>query len=147
MAPKKNSARKRSTKKATRKPAAKKPAARKKASTRKPARKTAKKGTARKRATKKTQRSAAPSFTSVSGPFEGKISTPGVLHIASNGRFKATVDAGAVQLDGDFNGRINAKGDVLITKGAKASGAFSARCILIEEGADFDGRCRVRKAA
>ncbi|MFG0274141.1 MAG: polymer-forming cytoskeletal protein [Phycisphaerales bacterium] len=143
MAAKKNSARKRSTKKTTRKPAAKKPTARKKASSRKPA----KKGPARKRSAKRTQGSSAPSFTSISGPFEGKISTPGVLHIASNGRFKATVDAGAVQLDGDFNGRINAKGDVLITKGAKASGAFAARCILIEEGADFDGRCRVRKAA
>lgn len=112
---------------------------------RKSNRKSPRKSAARKGATRRSN----PGFTSVSGPFNGTINTPGVLHIATGGSFNATIDAGAVQVDGAFKGRLNAKGDVLISKGAKANGAFTASRILIEEGADFNGRCRVsaRRAA
>lgn len=130
MATKRKSARKSSPKKTNRKSSPRKSSSKKTTSR-------------RKAAPKKNTNSTQPSFTSVSGPFQGKITTPGVLHISSNGSFNATVEAGAVQVDGSFKGKVNAKGDVLITKGAKANGAFSGRCILIEEGADFDGRCRV----
>jgi cytoskeletal protein CcmA (bactofilin family) len=131
MATKRKSARKSSPKKTSRKSSPRKSASKKPASRRK--------ASPKKKSTSPTQ----PNFTSVSGPFQGKITTPGVLHISSNGSFNATVEAGAVQVDGSFKGKVNAKGDVLITKGAKANGAFSGRCIFIEEGADFDGRCRV----
>ena len=42
------------------------------------------------------------------GRFEGKINTPGRLHIAREAKMQADVDAGAIVVEGDVRGNLTA---------------------------------------
>jgi cytoskeletal protein CcmA (bactofilin family) len=69
------------------------------------------------------------------GRFEGKMNTPGRLHIAKDARMQADVDCGALIVEGDVKGKLKAT--------ARYEGDLRASKLTVDEGAVFNGHVTV----
>ncbi len=74
----------------------------------------------------------------VLGRFEGDLKASGVVRIGRQAEVKAAIDAGAVEIEGAFEGRIKAA-RLFISSTARASGTFLADLLLVQDGAVVDG--------
>jgi len=74
----------------------------------------------------------------VLGRFEGTLDVRGKLHIDQKAQVKAQVQAGRVEVEGEFEGEIEA-GAIAFGERARARGAFRAEQISMREGAVVDG--------
>lgn len=77
------------------------------------------------------------------GKFEGKISTPGRLHIAKEAKMQADVEAGAITVEGDVNGNLNANDRVELKQSARYEGDLRASRLVVDEGAILVGHITV----
>ena len=77
------------------------------------------------------------------GRFEGKINTPGRLHVAREAKMQADVDSGAIILEGDVKGNIVANDRVDMKASARYEGDLRAAKLTVEEGATFSGHVTV----
>src|SRR6266567_8450488 len=77
------------------------------------------------------------------GKFEGNIMTPGRLHISKEAKMQADVDAGAISVEGDVKGKLNANERVEMKQSARYEGDLTASKLVVDEGAIMSGHVTV----
>jgi cytoskeletal protein CcmA (bactofilin family) len=77
------------------------------------------------------------------GRFEGKINTPGRLHVAREAKMQADVEAGSVIVEGDVRGNLTAADRIELKQSARYEGDLSASKLVVDEGAVFSGHVTV----
>jgi cytoskeletal protein CcmA (bactofilin family) len=77
------------------------------------------------------------------GRFEGKIATPGRLHIAKEAKMQADVEAGAIIVEGDVKGNLSANERIELKASARYEGDLRASKLVVDEGAVFTGHVSV----
>lgn len=77
------------------------------------------------------------------GRLEGKISTPGRLHVAKEAKLQADVDAGAIVVEGEVKGNLNANDRIELKQTARYEGDLRASKLIVDEGAVFSGHVTV----
>jgi cytoskeletal protein CcmA (bactofilin family) len=77
------------------------------------------------------------------GKLEGKINTPGRLHIAKEAKLQADVDAGAIIVEGDVHGNLTASDRIELKQTARYEGDLRATKLVVDEGAVFSGQVSV----
>ncbi|HWE02391.1 MAG TPA: polymer-forming cytoskeletal protein [Tepidisphaeraceae bacterium] len=77
------------------------------------------------------------------GRFEGKISTPGRLHIAKEAKMGADVEAGSIIVEGEVDGNLSANDRIELKASARYKGDLTASKLVVEEGAAFSGHVSV----
>lgn len=77
------------------------------------------------------------------GKFEGKITTPGRLHIAREAHMQADVDSGAIIVEGEVKGNLTAADRIELKQTARYEGDLRATKLTVDEGAIFSGHVTV----
>ena len=77
------------------------------------------------------------------GRFEGKISTPGKIHVSKEAKMQADVEAGAMIVEGDVQGNLTASDRIEMKQTARYNGDLRASKLVVEEGAIFSGHVTV----
>jgi cytoskeletal protein CcmA (bactofilin family) len=77
------------------------------------------------------------------GKFEGKINTPGRLHVSREAKMQADVDAGSIIVEGEVRGNLNASDRVELKQSARYEGDLTASKLVVDEGAVFSGHVSV----
>ena len=77
------------------------------------------------------------------GRFEGKVVTPGRIHIAREARMQADVEAGGIVVEGEVQGNLSANDRVELKQSARYEGDLKASKLIVEEGAAFTGHVSV----
>src|SRR4051812_20109726 len=77
------------------------------------------------------------------GRLEGKITTPGRLHIAKEAKMQADVEAGAIIVEGDVHGNLSASDRIELKQSARYEGDLRASKLVVDEGAVFSGHVSV----
>ena len=77
------------------------------------------------------------------GKFEGKINTPGRLHIAKEAKMQADVEAGAIIVEGEVRGNLSAADRIELKASARYEGDLRASKLVVDEGAIFSGNVTV----
>jgi cytoskeletal protein CcmA (bactofilin family) len=77
------------------------------------------------------------------GKFEGKINTPGRLHISREAKLQADVDAGAIIVEGEVRGNLTASDRIELKQSARYEGDLTASKLVVDEGAVFSGHVSV----
>src|SRR5688500_9538396 len=79
----------------------------------------------------------------VMGHFEGKITTPGRVHVAKEAKLQADVDAGGIVVEGEVNGNLSANDRIELKNSARYEGDLRATKLVVDEGAVFSGHVNV----
>ena len=77
------------------------------------------------------------------GRFEGKITTPGRVHVAKEAKMQADVEAGAIIVEGEVQGNLSAADRIELKNTARYEGDLRASKLVVEEGAAFSGHVSV----
>ena len=77
------------------------------------------------------------------GRFEGKINTPGRVHIAKEAKMSADVEAGAIIVEGEVQGNLMANDRIELKQTARYEGDLRASKLVVDEGAVFSGHVSV----
>jgi cytoskeletal protein CcmA (bactofilin family) len=77
------------------------------------------------------------------GRFEGKVSTPGRVHIAKEAKMAADVEAGAIIIEGEVQGNLVANDRIELKQTARYDGDLRASKLVVDEGAIFSGHVSV----
>jgi cytoskeletal protein CcmA (bactofilin family) len=87
------------------------------------------------------------SMLRVDGRFSGKInSTGGTLIVGSGGQVDANIEVAIAQIHGIVNGDIIASDKVELGRAAKLTGNIQTPSLVIEQGAVFEGSCKMTQA-
>lgn len=81
----------------------------------------------------------------LNGKFQGEIATTDTLIIGERGVVNATVRAGAVVINGEMVGNVQASERVELRGNARVFGDLEAPVIVVAEGVLFEGHCRMTK--
>ena len=79
----------------------------------------------------------------ISGKFEGSLSTKGILTIGKNAIVNADIKGETINIGGKVEGKIQAAIKVNLDSTAQLTGDIEAASISIEEGAVFNGKCKM----
>src|SRR4051812_14806585 len=80
----------------------------------------------------------------VDGGLSGRVSSAdGTLIISTNGRVDANVEVAVAQIYGTVNGDITASKRIEMGRVAKVTGNIQTPALVIENGAIFEGSCRM----
>jgi cytoskeletal protein CcmA (bactofilin family) len=79
----------------------------------------------------------------IHGRLEGKINTPGRLHVAKEAKLQADVEAGSVLVEGEVHGNLSASDRIEMKNSARYEGDLKASKLVVEEGAVFTGHVTV----
>jgi len=79
----------------------------------------------------------------IHGRFEGRIVSPGRLHVAREGRIEAEVEVAAISIEGEVHGRLTAGDRLELKASAHYEGDLRACRMVVEEGAVFCGHVSV----
>ncbi len=77
------------------------------------------------------------------GKFEGKINTPGRLHIAREAKMSADVECGGIVVEGDVRGNLTSNERIELKSTARYEGDLKAAKLTVDEGAQFNGHVTV----
>ena len=77
------------------------------------------------------------------GKFEGRISTPGRLHIAKEAKMQGDVESGSIIVEGEVKGNLTANDRIELKQTARVVGDLRAAKMTVEDGAIFDGHVSV----
>ena len=77
------------------------------------------------------------------GRFEGKVNTPGRLHVAKEAKMSADVEAGAIVVEGEVQGNLSANDRIELKQSARYEGDLRAAKLVVDEGAVFSGHVNV----
>jgi len=77
------------------------------------------------------------------GKFEGKVSTPGRVHVAREAKMNADVDAGGIVVEGEVHGNLSAQDRIELKNSARYEGDLRASKLVVDEGAVFSGHVSV----
>lgn len=81
----------------------------------------------------------------VDGQVKGKIFSESELHIGEKGLVEAEIEIGSVFINGIFRGKILARNRVHIHASGKVFGEIETPILVIEEGAIFQGNCKMQE--
>ena len=80
----------------------------------------------------------------VDGHLSGRVSShEGTLIVSNNGQLDANVEVAVAQIYGNVNGDIIANKRVELGRAARVSGNIQTPALVIEQGAIFEGNCRM----
>src|SRR5947199_1520735 len=83
----------------------------------------------------------------VDGRFSGKInSTGGTLIVGSGGQVDANIEVAVATIHGIVNGDIIASDRIELGRAAKLNGNIQTPSLMIEQGAVFEGSCKMTQA-
>ena len=77
------------------------------------------------------------------GRFEGKVNTPGRIHITREAKMAADVDAGGIVVEGEVQGKLSAADRIELKNSARYQGDLRASKLVVHEGAVFNGHVSV----
>ena len=77
------------------------------------------------------------------GRFEGKVNTPGRLHITREAKMAADVEAGGIVVEGEVQGNLSANDRIELKNSARYEGDLRATKLTVDEGAVFSGHVTV----
>lgn len=77
------------------------------------------------------------------GQVEGKITSPGQLHIGEQSVCRASIDATVVVVDGTVEGDVVARERLELASSAIIRGDITTAKLVVSEGATFTGHCTV----
>ncbi len=77
------------------------------------------------------------------GHFEGKINTPGRVHVTREAKLQADVEAGALVVEGEVHGNLMAADRIELKQSARYEGDLRAAKLVVDEGAQFNGHVTV----
>jgi cytoskeletal protein CcmA (bactofilin family) len=84
----------------------------------------------------------------IDGQMSGRItSSAGTLVIGTNGRVDANIEVAVATVHGTVNGDIIATQRLELGRSAKVSGNISTPSLMIEQGAIFEGSCKMTQAS
>src|SRR2546428_4677531 len=88
------------------------------------------------------------SMLRVDGRYSGRIaSTGGALIVGAGGQVDANIEVAVATIHGIVNGDIIASERVELGRAAKLTGNIQTPSLIIEQGATFEGSCKMLKAA
>jgi len=79
----------------------------------------------------------------IDGKFEGKIRSSSELILGETAEVDAEVEVGRITINGTFKGRIRARERIDLLPRARVFADLSSPIVEIEEGARFEGSCRM----
>lgn len=79
----------------------------------------------------------------IDGQVKGQISAEGDVMLSPQSSVEANIDAANVSVAGRFKGDVNSKGKVEIARGGRVDGNITAKALIIQEGAVFNGQSRM----
>jgi cytoskeletal protein CcmA (bactofilin family) len=83
----------------------------------------------------------------VDGRFSGRInSTDGTLIVGAGGQVDANIEVAIATIHGVVNGDIVASDRIELGRAAKLTGNIQAPSLMIEQGAVFEGTCKMTQA-
>jgi cytoskeletal protein CcmA (bactofilin family) len=82
----------------------------------------------------------------VEGRIRGEVVSDGDIIVGEKGEIRANIKARNVSIAGRVNGNIHASGRMHLMASASLQGDIDAGTIIIEEGAQFKGACRMVEA-
>ena len=77
------------------------------------------------------------------GKFEGKVNTPGRVHVAKEAKMAADVEAGGIVVEGEVHGNLSAADRIELKQSARYEGDLRATKLVVDEGAVFNGHVSV----
>ena len=77
------------------------------------------------------------------GRFEGKVNTPGRVHITREAKMSADVEAGGIVVEGEVQGNLSAADRIELKNSARYEGDLRASKLVVDEGAVFNGHVSV----
>lgn len=83
----------------------------------------------------------------IDGHFRGKIRSAGDLIVGQKGEVEGEIDVGRAVLAGKVRGEVRASRKVEIQSGARIEGEITTPVLLVQEGARFDGHCKMERPA
>ncbi len=88
------------------------------------------------------------SMLRVDGRFSGRISSAGgALIVGAGGQVDANIEVAVATIHGVVNGDIIASDRIELGRAAKLNGNIQTPSLMIEQGAIFEGSCKMMKAA
>ncbi len=79
----------------------------------------------------------------INGKFEGDLKTKGTLEIGKNAEVKAEIRGEVINIAGKVKGTIIAEKKLILLSTAVVEGEISTPLLQINEGAIFEGNCRM----
>ena len=80
----------------------------------------------------------------IDGRFTGRVrSEKGSLIVSAGGVVEANIEVASAKINGTVNGDINASGRIELGRSARVHGNIRTPALVIEEGAVFEGNCRM----
>jgi cytoskeletal protein CcmA (bactofilin family) len=79
----------------------------------------------------------------IDGKLNGDVSIEGNLIVGDQGLLKGNVKAKNIMVAGELIGNVAAKEKIEINKSGKLSGDILSKFIVIEDGAQFTGHCKM----
>jgi cytoskeletal protein CcmA (bactofilin family) len=84
----------------------------------------------------------------VDGRLSGRVKSPdGTLIVSSGGRVEAQVEVAVAKVNGAVEGDITATERIELGRTARVSGNLQTPALVVEDGAIFEGGCRMTAAA
>jgi cytoskeletal protein CcmA (bactofilin family) len=80
----------------------------------------------------------------VMGRLEGKVTTPGRIHVTKEAKMAADVDAGGIVVEGEVHGNLSANDRIELKNSARYEGDLRASKLVVDEGRDLQ-RARQRR--
>jgi cytoskeletal protein CcmA (bactofilin family) len=77
----------------------------------------------------------------IDGKLKGKVVSENTLIVGEQAVLEADIDCAIVSIRGTVNGRVQGRQRVELLAGSRVQGAVLAPCLVIEEGAFFQGEC------
>ena len=77
------------------------------------------------------------------GKLEGKVNTPGRIHVTKEAKMAADVEAGGIVVEGEVQGNLSATDRVELKNSARYEGDLRASKLVVDEGAIFSGHVTV----
>jgi cytoskeletal protein CcmA (bactofilin family) len=84
------------------------------------------------------------SMLRIDGHFSGRVTSPDGTLIVSNGAeiTEAVINVAVAKINGTVEGDVSATKELVLGRTASVTGKVSARALVVEEGALFNGICR-----
>ena len=83
----------------------------------------------------------------IDGRFKGEILTEGTLIVGETALLECDIQTAYISISGEIRGNIDAQNRIEIHAPGRVFGNISAPTITIDEGAIFEGSCRMQKKA
>ena len=83
----------------------------------------------------------------IDGRLKGKIVSDNTLIIGESGQVDADIDCGVVSIRGTVSGKVQGRQRIELLAGSRVQASLVSPCLVIEEGAFFQGECDMAAGA